>query len=202
MPHLKNRRRPLPPEFTPEDGDVPPMMQVPQPAMAPMAPQPPQMPQGMMPGMSPGMAPPPAPPGPPGMPPGAPGPQGGPPPGQPNAMPPGGGPEAPEPEAEGAVDPKVLQALVDRGLLDEETAVALLDRKQGAEMAFGTPSPQGVNTPGPFGTYVAASPLEHAAAGMQRYLGGRQMKQGTEKQGALQRRKKMYDTDVMDWVLK
>lgn len=138
----------------------------------------------------------------PGMPPGPP-PMSMPGPGNGPGAPPGGPQgEPPEPEPEDSVDPGVLKALVERGLLDEETAMALLDRKQGFSEATQTPSPEGTRTPGPFGTYVAASPLEHAAAGIRRFAGYRQMKNADSKQEALRRRKKQYDSDVMDWVLK
>lgn len=173
MPHY--RKPPLPQQQPPQFPGVPNPMQ-------------PFDPAGMQP--MPGM---------PGMPP-----AGGPPPGPMQPQPPqppqlgAGGP--PEPEDEDAIDPEVLKALVERNLLDEETAEFLLAEKRGAAMAYDTPSPEGTRTPGPFGTYVAANPLEHLAAALQRFKGQRGMSDAQKRLEALRRRKAAFDSRIMNFA--
>lgn len=121
----------------------------------------------------------------------------------PQIMQPAGGappPQQPPPEEDPGVDPEVLSALVDRGLLDDETAQALLSGKRGAGLAE-TPMPQGTQVPGPFGGYVAPNPLEYAAAGLARYKGYKKQNEMDRQLEAIRRRKYADDSAVMRWYL-
>ena len=61
-----------------------------------------------------------------------------------------------------------------------EQAAAARQSSQGMEMS-GTPTPQGTQTGGRYGTYVAANPLQHLASGLRQYKGYKGMKKAEDK---------------------
>lgn len=69
------------------------------------------------------------------------------------------------------MDEALIQQLVALGAIPEEQALLMRQMQQGEGM-MGAPSAQGMRVGS---TYVASSPMEHAAVALQRYLGQRQM---------------------------
>lgn len=77
-----------------------------------------------------------------------------------------------------------------------EQAAAQTQQKIGAEMvAMG--APQAIQTGGKYGTTVAANPLEHLAAGLRTFKGGRDMKEAREKFGELSQSKQKSLADLL-----
>lgn len=77
-------------------------------------------------------------------------------------------------------DPETIQAMVDAGLIPAQMSLAQQHGQMGGMLQ--TPQPEGRQVGN---VYVAASPLEHAAAAVRSGIGLRQMKDSMQHQGAL-----------------
>lgn len=89
--------------------------------------------------------------------------------------------------AEEDLDPETIRMLIERGLLDEEEAYAMLQRKEGAERAQMSQQPEGNMVSG---IYVPPSPLEYIAPLGQQIAGGIKEGQAENKIEAIRKRKR------------
>lgn len=78
-------------------------------------------------------------------------------------------------------NPGALQQMIDAGLFGDRSALSAQQMGQ-AQGMIDTPSAQGMRVGG---TYVASSPLEHAAIAMTRAMGHRQMQDARAQQEGL-----------------